>query len=97
MADPTEIEKLKKEIAEGEAELSKKKLRLATISGEGYYVDGIRDPQFPCEYYINGKPNGGPHGCESDGHYICGTCVARVSCRGCGKHPEDCKCVPEET
>lgn len=31
--------------------------------------DGVRDPDFPCEEFVNGKPEGG--NCMSGGHYLC--------------------------
>ena len=37
-------------------------------------VKGIRDPEFPCEQFNPGKPNGN---CDSDGHYMCLECSER--------------------
>jgi len=86
-----EVRSLRDEIESTEKELSKKKIRLAQLTGEGMWMDGVRDPKFPCPDFKRGKPAGE---CESDGHYICSSCVNRIVCRGCGKHPEDCKCEP---
>ena len=34
----------------------------------------FRDPEYPCEAYVEGTPKGT---CQSDGHYLCWTCQDR--------------------
>ena len=37
-------------------------------------MDGIRDPEFPCEAFVYGRPDGSGS-CMSDGCYLCIECV----------------------
>lgn len=59
-------------------------------------MDGIRDPDFPCDSFRRGSPlpPGAPGACETDGHYLCDECVERATCAGCGRRPMDghCEC-----
>ncbi|MGH9462243.1 MAG: hypothetical protein ACRD1X_13555 [Vicinamibacteria bacterium] len=57
-------------------------------------MDGVRDPEAPCEVFRNGTPFGR---CETDGHYLCDECVERATCEGgCGRRPSQCECAEEE-
>jgi hypothetical protein len=40
------------------------------------YENNVRDPEAPCEEFERGIPNGTPHDCDGDGHYLCAECVA---------------------
>lgn len=71
--------------------------RLLVLHANGrseLYMDGVRDPDAPCEEFVRGKP--GPFGdCETDGHYICDECVRRDTCEGCGWRTTQCECEEE--
>lgn len=64
---------------------------LGILRAGGTHVDGIRDPQFPCEVFRLGTPDTGGR-CETDGHYVCDECVHRATCGGCGLRPSACEC-----
>lgn len=40
-------------------------------------VEGIRDPDAPCERFYRGEPDRHFQDCETDGHYLCQECVCR--------------------
>lgn len=59
-------------------------------------MDGVRDPEGPCEMFENGPLHGGTGDCETDGHYLCDECVHRATCEGCRRRPSQCECVDED-
>ena len=59
---------------------------MAAVQGLGVYnphgivgLNGQRDPNYPCDSFIEGLPGGF---CNGDGHYLCRSCKAFAGPRG---------------
>lgn len=53
---------------------------------------GVRDPDFPCDGFSPGEPDGD---CQTDGHYLCHECENAELCETCGQIDDRCECLPD--
>lgn len=66
---------------------------VAQINGNLVGAEGVRDPEFPCDAFVPGKPEGD---CETDGHYMCDECTRMKLCE-CGRYrPSACESECQE-